>query len=343
MSNNSIKNYFKPKPKENGGERKPRGPHPYSRSSSPPSPASPQESPAPPQRRYGDARSRRKEIADDTLEALEAGCYSLDGRTYALKDAVKRSEQGTRYYQPDCALASWEITPPPSSNGRQTEVTLAEISTLEGARFLISQTDARVGILNFASATKPGGGFLSGASAQEESIARSSTLYPTLLTTEAQRFYRLHKKRDTEGYYTHAMIYSPSILVFRTDDGRWLPPYEVDILTSPAVNAGVVRQKNNGRVSDEDIEGDIGMAMRERMGRVLFLFEQEGVRDIVLGSFGTGVFKNNVQMVAGIWVDLLFEETARFRNSFDRVAFAILGTPTFEDFKLVFTARGVPF
>ena len=141
MSNNSIRNYFKPKPKENGSERKPRGPHPYSRSSSPPSPASPQESPAPPQRRYGDARSRRKEIADDTLEALEAGCYSLDGSTYALKDAVKRSEQGTRYHQPDCALASWEISPPPSGSGRQAEVTLAEISTLEGARYLISQTD----------------------------------------------------------------------------------------------------------------------------------------------------------------------------------------------------------
>ncbi|KAL1746696.1 hypothetical protein HDZ31DRAFT_33706 [Schizophyllum fasciatum] len=341
MSSNSITNYFKPRPK-NGNERKARGSHPYTHSPSPPKPETVpvQQSPAPPQERRKDARTKRKEIADDTLAAIEAGCYSLDGQTYPLSDAVQNSERETRYYSPDSALASWESAPAPQIPGTRTAVTLAEISTLEGARLLISQSDGRVGVLNFASATKPGGGFLSGASAQEESIARSSTLYPTLKTPDAEKFYRLHKKRDTHGFYTHAMIYSPSILVFRTDDGQWLPPYEVDILTSPAVNAGVVREKSTER-SEDEIEGDIGLVMRDRMARLLFLFEQMGVKNIVLGSFGTGVFKNDVKVVAGIWVDLLFEEDARFSQSFDRVVFAILGNATFEDFRLVFSARGV--
>lgn len=40
--------------------------------------------------------------------------------------------------------------------------------------------------------------------------------------------------------------------------------------------------------------------MRECMVRILFLFEQQGIQNIVLSSFGTGVFCNNVSMIADI-------------------------------------------
>ncbi|KAG6382026.1 hypothetical protein JVT61DRAFT_659 [Boletus reticuloceps] len=73
--------------------------------------------------------------------------------------------------------------------------------------------------------------------------------------------------------------------------------------------------------------------MKERMGRILFLMEQQGAKNLVLGSFGTGVFRNSVKMVAGIWADLLTGKDARYRSSFDRVVFAILGTSTFTTFK----------
>ena len=67
------------------------------------------------------------------------------------------------------------------------------------------------------------------------------------------------------------MIYSPSILVFRTDDGRWLPPYEVDILTSPAVNAGVVRSRSHHSAPSSDLETQIAETMHARMARILAL------------------------------------------------------------------------
>jgi len=77
---------------------------------------------------------------------------------------------------------------------------------------------------------------------------------------------------------------------------------------------------------DLDTGACIEGAMRERMVRILFLFEHQwqGIRNIVLGSFGTGVFHSDVSTIAEIWFDLLAEQGARFMHSFDRVIFGII-------------------
>ena len=133
------------------------------------------------------------------------------------------------------------------------------------------------------------------------------------------------------------MIYSPRVSFIRSDDGSWHEPIDVDVVTSCAVNAGVVRRYlRQAQTSDEE---GIDKAMEERMGRVLYLFEKQGVRNLVLGSFGTGVFRNRVELVAGIWKELLVGENARFRSSFDRVEFSILGNPTYMTFKETFEEK----
>ena len=80
--------------------------------------------------------------------------------------------------------------------------------------------------------------------------------------------------------------------------------------------------------------------MQERMGRVLCLFEKQDVRNVVLGSFGTGVFRNRVELVVQVWKELLVGENVRFRFSFDRVEFSVLGNPTFLTFKEIFSTDG---
>jgi uncharacterized protein (TIGR02452 family) len=158
------------------------------------------------------------------------------------------------------------------------------------------------------------------------------------MTDTAQQFYKSHRKNPGEGYYSHAMIFSPRVLLMRTDSGEWHEPFEVDIVTSCAVNAGVVRRYfrvRQSRINDDD-ESSLDVAMKERMARILCLFEKQGVRNIVLGSFGTGVFKNRVELVAGVWKELLGSENARFRYSFDRVIFAVLGNATYMTFKEIF-------
>lgn len=136
------------------------------------------------------------------------------------------------------------------------------------------------------------------------------------------------------------MIYSPAVMVIRHDDGSWVRPFEIDILTSAAVNAGAVRQKRHLAIqrgqeviySEAEMEERIRATMKERMARLLYLFEVQGTKNLVLGSFGTGVFKNKVEMVVELWAELLIGEDARYRKSFDRIVFGVIDNETYVKF-----------
>lgn len=283
--------------------------------------------------RKDEKRGFLRDIAAGTLDAIKHGSYLQ----HDLAASVTSSKQNTKYYAPNSLLSSWASVRPDATH--DTRVSLLEVSTLEGARLLANVNpdvgSPKIGLLNFASAKKPGGGFINGAQAQEESIARSSTLYPTLMTATAQQFYTLHNRDAKGGYYSHAMIYSPGVIILRDDQGGWTDPLKVDVLTSPAVNAGVVRRHPRAK------ESDIADVMKERMGRLLFLFERQGMTDLVLGSFGTGVFRNDVETVARLWTELLLAPDARFRQSFSNIVFAVLGTQTFNKFQEVFSPYNI--
>ena len=295
-------------------------------------------------------RSALKKIAEETLAAIREGSYLYKGVDQDLTDAVKEAKSKTVYYSPNSSVKQWASSTKPKPRSSPAHISILHITTLDAARLLENvyrsnpSEGGKTGILNFASATKPGGGFKNGADAQEESIARSSTLYPALEMDEAQKFYKLHIRESVENtapYYSHGMIYSPNISIFRDDDGNWTYPFPVDILSCAAVNAGEVRRELN-TPNSSGLEVGIEKEMSERMGRILYLFETRGVRNIILGTFGTGVFRNSVATVARIWAHLLLLPEARFKDSFDRIIFAITGEETFIDFQSAFDAWGQP-
>lgn len=294
-------------------------------------------------------RSALKRIAEETLTAIREGSYGYKGVDQDLTEAVKEAKSKTAYYSSSSSIKEWaSSTKPNPTHSSPTHISILQITTLDAARLLYNaykstSEEGKTGILNFASATKPGGGFMNGAEAQEESIARSSTLYPALKTNEAQQFYKLHTRENAENaaaYYSHGMIYSPNISIFRDDDGNWTYPFQVDILSCAAVNAGEVRRANGFITSGQEVK--IEKEMSERMGRILYLFERKGVRNIILGTFGTGVFRNDVATIARIWAHLLLLPEARFKDSFDRIIFAITGQETFTNFQSAFNAWGQP-
>lgn len=139
---------------------------------------------------------------------------------------------------------------------------------------------------------KSGGGFLGGSQAQEESLARSSALYPCI--SQMEEMYQ-HNRKLRSCFYSDYMIYSPDVPVFRDDQGMLLEkPYQVAFLTAPAVNAGVVREREPEQVNR------IGEVMLERIRYILSLAVQNGVEHLVLGAYGCGVFRNKPEEVA-VW------------------------------------------
>ena len=99
----------------------------------------------------------------------------------------------------------------------------------------------KVCVLNFASATNPGGGVIKGSSAQEEAICRCSTLYPNLKEQRMwNQFYAPHR-RAHEPLHNDDCIYTPGVVVFKSDvdypqlltEEKW---YSVNVLTCAAPN-----------------------------------------------------------------------------------------------------------
>ena len=85
-------------------------------------------------------------------------------------------------------------------------------------RWQLAARGLRPVALNFANATNPGGGFLGGATAQEESLCWATGLYACLL---GNPMYAFHQEHD-DGLYTDYVIYSPDVPVFRSDVGALL-------------------------------------------------------------------------------------------------------------------------
>lgn len=257
-----------------------------------------------------------KAIALGTVAALEAGRYTApDGTTVAIDDLLATCVSGTRYYEPaDLDSIYQQVTAQPATRLAMS-VAVERETTLEACvRLVVSQQYQRIGVLNFASAKNPGGGFLKGAISQEESLARSSGLYFSL--RECPQFYAYHRAQETS-LYSDRMIYSPVCPVLRDDAGNWLArPYMVDFITSPAPNAGAISRNEPAN------RERIAPVLIERAGKVLALAAYWQCDALVLGAWGCGVFENDPATVATIFADYLRVGGA-FHRRFRHVLFAV--------------------
>ncbi|WP_305787338.1 TIGR02452 family protein [Symbioplanes lichenis] len=243
--------------------------------------------------------SRLKAMGREAVEIAERGSYRDPAGADVTIDATS-AVAGTRMYGPEVALS-------PAAYDGEVAIEVTGESTLAAARRLGGDVAALV----FASARNPGGGFLNGAQAQEESIARSSALYPCLLA--AREFYEYHRAH-AELTYSDRVVYSPGVPVFRDDRGELLPdPYLVSFLTAAAPNLGAIRR------NQPQLAASMPEILRRRAGRVLEVAAAHGHRRVVLGAWGCGVFGNDPVVVARAFAEALRE------RPFERVVFAVLG------------------
>ena len=252
----------------------------------------------------------RKEIAEETLAIIEKREYRNNmGETVSIKNETVSAIENSKLFRPEDFPNEFDLL---KIEG-ETSIEVTDETTLEAAKRICKEDEtANPFVLNFASAKNPGGGFLGGAQAQEESLARSSSLYPCL--TKFPEMYKFNRGRRTM-LYSDYMIYSANVPVFRNDDGSLTyKPYLVSFLTSPAVNAGVIKQRN----SDEADE--IETVNKQRARKFLWIANQNKHKTLILGAWGCGVFQNDPNSIAKMFAELLNGE---FENCFERVIMAI--------------------
>lgn len=281
-------------------------------------------------------RDYRKRLADETLDILEHGRYtSPQGDLIDIGTAIADCRTATLLFSPEQLQTLRDQAQERAPAGSAARIEVVNETTLQGIRLLVTEErGAAVAALNFASAKNPGGGFLSGAQAQEESLARSSALYASQLRMPA--FYESHR-RSPSLLYSDAMILSPDCPVFRDDDGVLLSqPYCAGFITAAAPNAGAIREQRPRE------SAAIEATLRRRAAGVLALAAAHGYRHLVLGAWGCGVFRNDPTVVAATFAGLL--RNADWSGRFERVRFSVLdtgsGQPIFRAFQAAFRGAG---
>lgn len=258
---------------------------------------------------------KRINMARQTLDIMDKGYYNINEVCINIKDlqemSVKDSflltpEQGETFLE---KYKSVEITENMSKN--KTICSVWNCSTID-AILQMHRKGKNMAVLNFASAKNPGGGFINGAMAQEESLAVSSCLYKTQLAHE--EYYTKNRSCKTM-MYTNYAIYSPNVLFFRDANFCLMEkPVTASVLTLPAVNMGQVMLKGEDTAKAENV-------MRNRMKLSLAIFANQGCEHLILGAYGCGVFRNDPMKIAQWWNELLQQE---FAGVFESVVFAVL-------------------
>ncbi|WP_291725329.1 TIGR02452 family protein [Bernardetia sp.] len=257
-------------------------------------------------------KSKRIAIAKDTVKIIEDGFYiNQKNKKVDISEIQKYSQLNSELFEEeDNSMLKEHYQPLPNNI---TKFSTQNESVMVVIDNFLKEKKAPVFCLNFASAKNIGGGFLTGAQAQEESIARVTGLSACCFEF-FDEYYQFHRGRKTM-LYTDTMIYSPDVPIFKNDEGEYLDtPQKISILTSAAVNAGVVRRQEPKRIDK------IIPTMYQRTEKVLAIAHQKGYKYLVLGAWGCGVFQNIPIDIATIFHELL---TGKFENCFEEVVFAI--------------------
>ena len=202
---------------------------------------------------------------------------------------------------------------------KDTVITVSKDKSFQATmRLSKDNPDKKIAVLNFANSVHPGGGVTRGARAQEESLCRTSTLYPVIMDQISESYYAHHRKLNDKRA-TDSLIYSENIIICKTDDDipKRMPKKDwvnVDIITMAAPH--LAGTNGYGLVIDDSELFDIHL---KRALHMLTVAAHKNVDILVLGAFGCGAFNNNPDVVSKAYKQAL----EQFNGAFEKVEFAI--------------------
>ena len=254
---------------------------------------------------------RKQQLAsvfEDTMAQIKQSEEWMSAIDYSIRN---------QQFIPASAIMSISNVP---KADKPANIIVSRLRSFEAAAQYIGK---RTAVLNFASATNPGGGVEKGASAQEECLCRVSTLYPCLADQKMRAsFYTPHRKNGNT-LHNDDIIYTPKVLIIKDDDHNMLAtPFLVDVISCAAPN---LREKPNNAYNSGDgnkvqISDNELLALHEKRARKIFASAiANGVEVLILGAFGCGAFQNDPHIVAQAYKNVLPD----FAHYFHTIEFAI--------------------
>jgi uncharacterized protein (TIGR02452 family) len=202
---------------------------------------------------------------------------------------------------------------------KKTEIKVVNNDTFDTAKDLLDSgitTSQNILVLNMASAFKPGGGVVNGASAQEECLFRRSNYFQHL----PSYLYPL----DSD-----AIIISRDVFVFKDKEYKLLPKvYSVNCVACSAVRKPKLKYDNKGYQTYSNDKNKEMMYQKIRdIFKVAYL---RGYDTLVLGAIGCGAYGNPLFDVVFMFQDILKE----FEGCFKNITFAVLSYGRNENYKV---------
>lgn len=182
----------------------------------------------------------------------------------------------------------------------------------------------RAAVLNFASYKEPGGLFLQGSMAQEESLCHESTLY-NVLSAFTDTYYKENNEHKNRALYRNHALYTPGIEFMRNDtQTKRFFEATCDVITCAAPSFYTAQKYCNVTAEEND------KVLCDRCRFVLSVANDRAVETLILGAYGCGVFGQDAFRVGQIFGTLLMTE---FYGCFETVVFACLPGQNFDDLK----------
>ena len=277
-------------------------------------------------------KQMRKAIGEQTLEMIkpfsDTAYYDMMKQNTEIIGADLKTKEDEKKYFDEVVSKNALL----AKNGPLVYKVLQKVEIIEGDSFDVALTlknerkYKNVAVLNMANQTSPGGGFLQGCSAQEESLCRRSNLFDSInihpIGRDKTNFnsYLREKMKGSYQVPEFGAIYSPNIGVFRgnqdVDGYAFIGDHydaKVNVISSAAYDIahGSKSKPANYR---ENTKIKLQMILNTALEK-----KQECV---VLGAYGCGAFGNDPKEVTSIVKEIL-EERSIYQKEM-KIVFAII-------------------
>jgi uncharacterized protein (TIGR02452 family) len=267
-------------------------------------------------RSYTSVKKLRVEEFMNTVDIVKQGYY--------ITESGERVEiKGTDYIVANAEFydSEFRVDDVPTIDGKTIVEVVNDDCMAVGMRLVDEGYNPAV--LNMASRRNPGGGVISGAGAQEETIFRRTNIHPSLyqFASYAEDYGVAKSPLQYPLERNYGGAYSPCVTIFRGDEKsgyRLLSESETRQLAFVSVAA----------ISRPDLTDDgllvpkIAESTKTKIRIILRIGLKHGHDSLVLGALGCGAFRNPPHHIAKLFHEVIDE--VEFANKYKRLVFAIL-------------------